>query len=67
MSILDSNGIIVYEQTGDTTDNALTELLRKWSYQVRVQGDSSGNPYGNPGWSAYGSLGQYQLDFARPT
>ena len=66
MSILDSNGIIVYEQTSDTTDNALTELLLEpGSYQVRVQGDSSGNPYGNPatGWSAYGSLGQYQLNF----
>ena len=66
MSILDSNGIIVYEQTSDTTDNALTELLLEpGSYQVRVQGDSSGNPYGNPatGWSFYGSLGQYELSF----
>ncbi|MCH2073301.1 MAG: hypothetical protein MK130_00345 [Puniceicoccaceae bacterium] len=66
LSILDSDGIIVYEQTGDTTDNALTELLLEpGSYQVRVQGDSSGNPYGNPatGWSSYGSLGQYELSF----
>ena len=66
MSILDSNGIIIYEQTSDTTDNALTELLLEpGSYQVRVQGDSSGNPYGNPatGWSFYGSLGQYELSF----
>ena len=34
MSILDSDGIIVYEQTSDTTDNALTELLLEpGSYQ----------------------------------
>ena len=66
MSILDSNGIIVYEQTSDNTDNALTELLLEpGTYQVSIQGDSSGNPYGNPatGWSAYGSLGQYKLSF----
>ena len=66
MSILDSEEIIVYEQTSDTTDDALTELLLEpGSYQIRVQGDSSGNPNSNPatGWSAYGSLGQYQLNF----
>jgi hypothetical protein len=66
LSILDSDGIIVYAQTSDTSDDAVTELLLEpGSYQVRVQGDSSGNPYGNPatGWSAYGSLGQYQINF----
>lgn len=66
LRILDSDGIIVYAQTSDTTDDAVTELLLKpGSYQIRVQGDSSGNPTGNPatGWSAYGSLGQYQLNF----
>ncbi|MBP80285.1 MAG: hypothetical protein CL926_13575 [Deltaproteobacteria bacterium] len=66
MSILDSDGIIVYTQTSDTSDDAVTELiLEPGSYQVRVQGDSSGNPNGNPatGWSSYGSLGQYQLNF----
>ena len=66
LSILDSDGIIVYAQTSDTSDDAVTELLLEpGSYQIRVQGDSSGNPYGNPatGWSAYGSLGQYQLNF----
>ena len=66
LSIQDSDGIIVYEQTSDTSDDAVTELLLEpGSYQIRVQGDSSGNPYGNPatGWSAYGSLGQYQLNF----
>ena len=66
LSILDSDGIIVYAQTSDTSDDAVTELLLEpESYQVRVQGDSSGNPYGNPatGWSAYGSLGQYQINF----
>ena len=66
MSILDSDGIIVYTQTSDTSDNAVTELiLEPGSYQVIVQGDSSGNPYGDPatGWSSYGSLGQYQLNF----
>ena len=32
---------------------------------MSIQGDSSGNPYGNPatGWSSYGSLGQYELSF----
>ncbi len=66
MSILDSDGIIVYTQTSDTSDDAITELiLEPGSYQIRVQGDSSGNPNGNPatGWSSYGSLGQYQLNF----
>ena len=66
LRILDSDEVIVYEQTGDTTDNALTELLLEpGTYQVSIQGDSSGNPYGNPatGWSAYGSLGQYELSF----
>ena len=66
LRILDSDGIIVYAQTSDTTDDAVTELLLEpGSYQIRVQGDSSGNPTGNPatGWSAYGSLGQYQLNF----
>jgi hypothetical protein len=66
LRILDSDEVIVYEQTGDTTDNALTELLLEpGTYQVSIQGDSSGNPNGNPatGWSSYGSLGQYQLNF----
>ena len=66
LRILDSNEVIVYEQTSDTTDNALTELLLEpGTYQVSIQGDSSGNPYGNPatGWSSYGSLGQYELSF----
>ena len=66
LRILDSDGIIVYAQTSDTSDDAVTELLLEpGSYQIRVQGDSSGNPYGNPatGWSSYGSLGQYQLTF----
>ena len=66
MSILDSDGITVYAQTSDTSEDAVTELiLEPGSYQIRVQGDSSGNPNGNPatGWSSYGSLGQYQLNF----
>ena len=66
LRILDSDEIIVFEQTGDNTDNALTELLLEpGTYQVSIQGDSSGNPYGNPatGWSSYGSLGQYELSF----
>jgi hypothetical protein len=66
MSILDSDGITVYAQTSDSSDDAITELiLEPGSYQIRVQGDSSGNPNGNPatGWSSYGSLGQYQLNF----
>jgi hypothetical protein len=66
LRILDSDEVIVYEQTGDTTDNALTELLLEpGTYQVSIQGDSSGNPYGNPatGWSSYGSLGQYEVSF----
>jgi len=66
MSILDSDGIIFYTQTSDTSDDAITELiLEPGSYQIRLQGDSSGNPNGNPatGWSSYGSLGQYQLNF----
>ena len=66
MSILDSAGIIVYSQTSDTSDDAVTELLLEpGSYQIRIQGDSSGNPNGNPatGWSSYGSLGQYELNF----
>ena len=66
MSILDSEEIIVYEQTSDSTEEALTELiLEPGTYQVSIQGDSSGNPYGDTatGWSSYGSLGQYQLSF----
>ena len=66
LSILNANGIIIYTQTSDTSDDAITELiLEPGSYQIRVQGDSSGNPNGNPatGWSSYGSLGQYQLNF----
>ena len=66
LSILNANGIIIYTQTSDTSDDAVTELiLEPGSYQIRVQGDSSGNPNGNPatGWSSYGSLGQYQLNF----
>ncbi|MEC8613824.1 MAG: hypothetical protein VXY17_00275, partial [Verrucomicrobiota bacterium] len=66
LSILNTNGSIIYTQTSDTSDDAVTELvLEPGSYQIRVQGDSSGNPYGNPatGWSSYGSLGQYQLSF----
>jgi hypothetical protein len=58
--------VIILEQTSDSTEDALTELiLEPGSYQVVVEGDSSGNPYGNPatGWSSYGSLGQYQLSF----
>jgi hypothetical protein len=66
LRILDSDEVIAYEQTSDTTDNALTELLLEpGTYQVSIQGDSSGDPYGNPatGWSSYGSLGQYELSF----
>ena len=66
MSILDSEEIIVYEQTSDSTEEALTEIiLEPGTYQVSIQGDSSGNPYGDTatGWSSYGSLGQYQLSF----
>ncbi len=66
LRIKDSDEVIVYEQTSDNTDNALAELiLEPGTYQVSIQGDSSGNPYGNPatGWSSYGSLGQYELSF----
>ena len=66
LSIENSAGVVIFEQTSDSTDDALTELiLEPGSYQVIVEGDSSGNPYGNPatGWSSYGSLGQYQLSF----
>ena len=66
LSIENSAGVVIFEQTSDSTDDALTELiLEPGSYQIRVQGDSSGNPNGNPatGWSSYGSLGQYQLNF----
>ena len=66
LSIENSAGEVIFEQTSDSTDDALTELiLEPGSYQVIVEGDSSGNPYGNPatGWSSYGSLGQYQLSF----
>ena len=66
LRIIDSDEVIVYEQTSDNTDNALAELLLEpGTYQVSIQGDSSGNPYGNPatGWSSYGSLGQYELSF----
>ena len=66
LSVVSSNGVVIFEQTSDNTDGALTEIiLEPGSYQVIVEGDSSGNPYGNPatGWSSYGSLGQYQLSF----
>ena len=66
LSVVKPDGVIILEQTSDSTEDALTELiLEPGSYQVVVEGDSSGNPYGNPatGWSSYGSLGQYQLRF----
>lgn len=66
MTIEDSSGTMIYEETDDLTDNASTErLLLPGFYKISIQGDSSGNPNGNPatGWSSYGSLGQYQLSF----
>jgi hypothetical protein len=66
LSVVKPDGVIILEQTSESTDDAITELLLEpGSYQVVVQGDSSGNPNGNPatGWSSYGSLGQYQISF----
>ena len=66
LNIENSAGVVIFEQTSDSTEEALAELiLEPGTYQVGIQGDSSGDPYGDTatGWSSYGSLGQYQLSF----